>query len=160
MHLFSDLNVNKKRLDTLRRLVQVKETDPIIIDHLDHFIVGFDICAENRNFLMHGMTLDAENSSELILKKYARNDPTKTNYMHLTVLVIRKIADEIYSFDRYGLELYIWLSARATGGKFLLASGKAIVPTLPDKPPKPDKMSLSDHPIPAPAPPPPEASEG
>jgi hypothetical protein len=160
MHLFSDLNVNKRRLDTLKRFVEAKEKDPVVKDLLEHFIIGFDINAENRNFLMHGMTLDAENSSELILKKFARNDPTKTNYMHLTAANIRKIADEIYSFDRYGLEIYIWLSARSVGGKFLLANGKVIEPTLPEKPPKPDRISLSDHPIRSPVLPPPQPTEG
>lgn len=159
MHLLSDLSNNKKRLDTLRRFVKAKEADSAVKDLLDHFIVGFDICAENRNFLMHGMTLDAHNSSELILKKFARNDPTKTNYMHLTVQTIRKIADEIDRFDSYGMDIYIWRSARTTGGKFLLASGKVIEPTLPEKPPRPDKMNLSDHPIPAPVLPPPQSSE-
>lgn len=160
MHLFSDLNVNKKRLDTLKRFVQAKEPDPIVKDLLDHFISGFDICAENRNLLMHGMTLDADSSSELILKKFARNDPTRTNYMHLTVPAIRKVADETYKFDRYGMELYIWRSARSTGGRFLLANGVVLQPSLPEKPLKPERLSLSDHPIPAPALLPPQSFQG
>lgn len=158
--LFSTLNNNRNRLDTLALLINSREKEERVKDLALHFLRGFDICAENRNFLMHGMVHNGTASLDLTLHKAARNDPSKINYLHLTVQAIRKIADEIHDFDSFGFDIAFWTSARLTGGKFITSNGGSIEPSLPEKPPLPDKLNLSDRPTPVAGLPPPEPSEG
>jgi hypothetical protein len=119
--LFSHLGTNQKRIDVLRRLITYKERkNPDVIDGLEYFLEGFDICAENRNLLMHGRIFEGTTRTDLVLQKYARKDPTKLNYMHLTVSNIRKVADEFSGYETYGARVYLWLVARRNGGRLTL----------------------------------------
>jgi hypothetical protein len=150
---FLHLNNNKNRLDILNRCIQHRVKNDSTELAL-HFVEGFGICAEKRNFLMHGMAHDALNRTELVLRKAPRNDPTRLNYMHLSAEDIRKIADEISDFSMFGIDIFMWLEAQKTGGKLIIpADMKEHVPSLPKKPPLPDRLNLSDHPKPIDEPP-------
>src|SRR5260370_40971565 len=52
-------------------------------------------------------TPDEYTRTDLVLQKYARKDPTKLNYMHLTVSDIRKVADEFSGYETYGPRMYL-----------------------------------------------------
>lgn len=145
--LFNHLHNNKNRLDILSRLLSSHEQNPQVADLLAFFVTGYDICAENRNLLMHSLTLKASVSTELSLHKFSRNNPTKTNYIQLTVAQIRAVADEIDSMDDFGVECLLWLRARDLGGEYTFSDGRKERPALPNKPPKPNKLNWSDHPI-------------
>jgi hypothetical protein len=69
------------------------------------------------------------------------------------------IADEIFAFDHFGLNLYIWLTAQSHGGMYLMPKGEVIAPTLPDKPPLPKPLNLSDSRPQKDGAPPPEPSQ-
>jgi hypothetical protein len=147
-HLFSQLNTNQKRIEILSRPVSYKERkNPAVSDGIEHFLRGVDICAENRNLLMHGRIFEADTRTDLVLQKYARKDPTKVNYMHLTVQDIRRVADEFSDYEAYGAQMYLWLHARRTGGKLIFVEAGNVEPAWPKKPLPLDKLSLSDHPI-------------
>ena len=141
--VFAKLNNNRNRLDMLAECVETREKNSDAKDRALHFIRGFALCADNRNFLMHGRT-DDPRENILVLVKASRNDPKKSNYLQLTVREIQAIADEIYAFDNFGLKLYIWLTAQNHGGMFLMPKGEVVAPTLPDKPALPKPLKLTD----------------
>src|SRR5580692_558726 len=60
-YLFSYLT-NARRVDILLRMVEARELDSEIKDRVSWFATCFNICAENRNFLMHGMTENTWNA--------------------------------------------------------------------------------------------------
>jgi hypothetical protein len=160
---FANLN-NRYRKDVMQALLDDEERDPIIRDRLDHFLVGFDICAENRNFLMHSLTQNAGPSLgttaklHLELGKRARSEPLRTNYARLSIENLRDIADEIDTYDNYGFNLLLWLMARPAGGRLTLPGSPERVPPLPDKPAPPKKLTLFDSPAPTDKPSLPEPS--
>jgi hypothetical protein len=168
-YLFHYLN-NSRRIDILTRAVEAREYNPDIKDRIVWFVQCFNICVENRNFLMHGMTdstwdaltLHSAVTDILTIKKSPRNDPIKTNYLHLTERQIRSIADNIYTTEMFGLEVYLFASARKNGGVITYVwegSEMTRMPTLPEKPPLPSNLSLSDSPTPRDDSPQPEPSQ-
>jgi hypothetical protein len=128
-------------------------------DRIEHFLSGFDICAENRNFLMHSLTRNAVGSNQLYLEleKSARSQPTRRNLVRLSVEDIRRIADEIDTYDHFGFNLVLWLLARLDGGVLKLGDGPEQRPPLPDKPALPAKLNLSGAPTPEDSPSPRES---
>jgi hypothetical protein len=156
--LFSHLGTNQKRVDIQSRLITYKERkSPDVANGVQYFLDGFDICAENRNLLMHGRIFEGSTRTDLVLQKYARKDPTRLNYMHLTVGDIRRVADEFHNYEVYGARVYLWLAARPTGGKLIFVGDGETEPTWPKKPLTPDKLNLSDHPIQPSEPPQPQS---
>lgn len=141
---------NNSRIELLKESLRLKELDPTIIGHVEHFIAGFDLCAEARNFLMHSATLnnnallDIFKPGILSLTKPARNDPTRLAYAHLTLSEIRSVADNINAFRKFGIDLFIYLVARQNGGK-IIYNDAPFEPPLPEKPPLPRKLNLSDR---------------
>ncbi len=147
-HLFAQLNSNQKRSDILSRLIVYKERkSQNVSESVQFFLDGFDICSENRNLLMHGRIFEATTRTQLVLQKYARKDPTKLNYMHLEVQDIRRVADDFFAYESYGAQIYLWLNARHTGGKLIWVGDGSFEPAWPRRPPPPEKLSLSGHPI-------------
>jgi hypothetical protein len=153
-HLFAYLT-NDKRIDILSKAVEAREKDLEVTDRILHFIQGFKICTENRNLLLHSMTEGAnwnvlglayEIKAIMTFRKSARGNPTKVNYLHLRLEDIRKAADQTYDFDVFGLNIYLYVDARRSGGILTDQQGRTSRPTLPEKPPLPDKLSLSDSP--------------
>jgi hypothetical protein len=154
-HLFSYLK-NDKRVDILLRSIKARETDPDVNDRATHFTKGFNVCAENRNYLMHSMTEEPSGTAltvtsivqdTLILRKATRGDPTKRNYLHLNLTEIRQAADDIYAFDLFGLKLWRFVNQRKLGRPN--DGNDATAPlSLPEKPLLPNKLIPSDSPIP------------
>ena len=156
--IFSRLN-NQHRLDVLRRYSESENNGAVKV-RLDRFLSDFDICNTNRNFLAHskihndrhlelGNTSAVLQNPKLILKKAPKNEPLRDNYTELEASELRQIADDIKSTDDFGFALYVFMSARRTGGSFTLADGKKITPSLPEILPTPRTLSLSDSLTPA-----------
>lgn len=147
LKLFAALT-NRTRLDFLSDAADAKEADPDALGCVKHFVRAFNICAENRNFLMHSTTqtrgalaaLMPENV--LTLSKHARDNPAVRNYAHLTRDEIRRIADEAYKFYVFGFQIWLWMLWRSSKGTLRL-SKLPWPPTLPEKPPLPRKLTLS-----------------
>jgi hypothetical protein len=145
---FSHLS-NFNRREVFQALLDDQERDPVTRDRLDHFVSGFDICTENRNFLMHSLTQNAGRGDDvrklhLELAKRAKSQPTRHNVVRLSVSDIRRIANEMDTLDEYGFSLVLWLMARKTGGTLKLYGdhGPERIPALPDKPDRPEKLDL------------------
>ena len=145
--MFASLNNNRNRIDSLKSILETG--NPLGREVGLHFLRGFDICADNRNLLMHGTPYRAdEKRDKLVLQKVARNNPQRTNYLNLKVNDIRKVADEIDRFDDFGVDCIAFISAQRTGGVVQFEDGTSIAPPLPPLPRLPDRMSLSDGPPP------------
>jgi hypothetical protein len=146
LRLFQRLNNNRNRIDSLIEWIENKEYNAEMKERALHFVSGFEVCAENRNFLMHGLTQSPLSASDsLVLAKAARRDPERHNFLHLRLQDIRQIANEIDNLWILGMRLYVWYRARSTGGTIIL-NGKKISPTLPEIPPAPVKLIPQNHP--------------
>jgi len=145
--LISTLNNNRNRIDTLKSILE--NDDRTARDVGLHFLNGFEICAENHNFLMHGTPFRAdENVGQLILQKAARKDPLRTSYLNLKVQDIRRVADDIDRFDDLGADFIAFIAARSTGGVIKCEDGTSVAPTLPELPWLPERLTLSGGPVP------------
>lgn len=142
--LFSLLNNNHNRLTMLRCYIDENEFDPAVKEYLTYFAAAYDICAENRNFLMHGMTQSPSDSQNLLLSKFARRDPTRLNYLELTADDIREVADDMFNFDVFGLGIFLWLRARPYGGEFKMSDGSIEKPEWPVQPAMASRLKLLD----------------
>lgn len=142
---------NKERLNLLEQLASEREKNAVAKERVQHFIAGFDICAENRNFLMHSMThkasWDKAKTEYMTLRKAPRREPHRVNYLNLELTDLRRIAEEISDYDEYAISLFVWLQAQPLG-RYFWADGTETTPTLPDKPPTPIDVSSLLRPTP------------
>jgi hypothetical protein len=143
---FSHLN-NFNRADVFRA-VDDQESDSVTRDRLDHFVSGFKICTDNRNFLMHLLTQNAGTGDDvrkrhLELAKRARTQPTRHDLVRLSLRDIRRIANEMDTFDEYGFSLVVWLMARKNDGILKFDDAPDQTPELSDKPDMPGKGPLN-----------------
>lgn len=142
--LYGDLN-SETRLKAIR-LAYDREADPKVRDCVDHLIQHFSVCAERRHLLMHsrldrGSTIIgdvfAAYGDTLQLVKSTKEDWSKLVSMKLTLPHLRAIADEMQEGLQFTLNLYYYLRGR-TG----VEAYRAVMPTLPQKPRIPRKLTL------------------
>ena len=144
--LFHKLN-NRERIDLLSALVRTNEKESEAREAILHCIRCYDICTDNRNILMH-VTLDDLDATAVLLKKRASQDPTRDIIFHVPLTDLRLVADQIGQTFQYTYDLFIWLLRREAHGFHLkgvttLLGDLATVPPgpLPDRPPKPRKLT-------------------
>lgn len=131
---------NNFRIDTLKVVVEKYEKDPAVADAVFHFLKCYNICADNRNVLMHSL-MDAHDQIEpdLVAKKPTRNNPEKFTNLHFSLSALRKAADELWSVELYCGDIYMFLLTRR--GDIPPADPYALT-ALPAKPALPDILSL------------------
>jgi hypothetical protein len=145
--LFANTN-NNLRLELLKRSAPEKEYDAATLKHVLHFADCFDICAENRNILMHSMVQRADDDAVLNFAKSSRNNPTKVNRLHLRLGDIRRVADEIASSCTYGMRLhtfFIFRHAKRSDASKIPQDVLTWLSTLPDTLPLPNRLSKQNH---------------
>jgi hypothetical protein len=137
--LFSQFK-NNFRLDTFKVVVSQYEKDPVVVDAVGYFAGCFNICADNRNILMHS-AFDLVEKGDTILKllKSARNDPHKYTNLPFDVETLRQTADEIWAVDYYGLDIFFYLGTRSG---YLTPDDLHARTALPEKPARPSNLSL------------------
>jgi hypothetical protein len=135
-NLFQQMRSNSFRLDTLKCAARARENETVTLGAVLTFIENFDICAENRNFLMHSQ-IDAlaGRDATLVLAKATRKDPATLNYARLSLTEIRQVADDIHFTEQFGLDLFIYVASRRVGQRR----------PLPGRPPAPRRLNLSLH---------------
>lgn len=144
--LFANLS-NNLRLDLLKRCVREKETEPVMKEYVLHFADCFDVCAENRNILMHSMVGKTNDAALLNFAKSSKNDPRKVNTLDLRLGDIRRVADAITIVDGMGLQLHSrFLARRSPKPPDLPDDLWAFVTSLPKKPPIPSKLLKQNPP--------------
>lgn len=143
---------NNTRLDLLKRSVTEKEANPSVKDSVLHFADCFDICAENRNILMHSMVNKAEDAAILNFAKASRNDPSRVNTLNLRLEDIRRTADEIATVYSYGTRLHTYFitnNSTLTPEFYKIPEDmQTWLRALPNKPALPSKLSKPNPPTP------------
>lgn len=124
---------NRARVDLVRTLLS-QEPIQQLRDGGEHALACFDICAENRNLLLHAMThLDGPSAEHLRVTKIGKGEKgggrPKFSHYAFSLESIRQAA-----LDMRTCEDYIAL---------LLRPDAAIDSVWPPKPPLPRKLSLS-----------------
>jgi hypothetical protein len=109
-------------------------------DMVSHFIQAFEICAENRNLLMHS-NIASMSQDAIILYKTTREGKTVLCNPELSEL--RHVADELELYFNYGLALSNAINLNLGDPTF--ASGRL---PWPDKPPLPRKLEYKSQPTP------------
>jgi hypothetical protein len=133
---------NNFRVDTLRAIIESYEKQPLASMHVEHFLLGFEICADNRNLLMHSEIELAPESSELRMSKGTKSDPFTRMFAQFDLPTLRKVADDIMNFEEYGHEITIYLDESLR--KQMKAEKTHVHIASLQKPPLPDRLSLQN----------------
>lgn len=142
--LFNRLN-NRERQDVIAELLP-KTTIPTETKALvEHFVDGFMVCADNRNFLMHsssgGLYRDMERGiCGLVLERYSKQGNKLLSYP--TTKGLQTVADEIHQYTTFGS----FVNMEVCNYAMHLESGhpehyRRAPPTLRRKPPAPTPLS-------------------
>jgi hypothetical protein len=141
--LFQRLKDNTARLDLLKKAVFTGGETVEIKDAVQHFCTGFDRCAQNRNILMHSLAYDGPSSNaldqNLVFAKAAKHR-LKWNRVSLSLVTLRRVADETKSFSDFGRKLFNHITT--TYRREELKGPYQLPP--PDKHPFPEKPELPE----------------
>ncbi len=155
--LFHSIN-NRRRIDLLRAVVTHNEKDEQVKELVLHALACFDICTDNRNILMHAMASTSSNTEILALEKRASNNSSRLINFEVPLTDLRRVAD-----DCSAIVWFIVGLSRFAMDRDMRSWGKATRPEplpLPDKPPRPHKLTPSQPPkADADETPPPQSSE-
>jgi hypothetical protein len=105
-----------------------------------YFAQCFNICADNRNLLMHSIVGIVEVGDTILsLLKGAKSDPRDYRNLKFDAPTLRQTADEIWCLDQYGTDVLFYLLTRAGQMSKTELHARS---TLPEKPPPPNNLSL------------------
>jgi len=144
--VFHRLN-NNQRIDILRQLID--ESPDETADCVRHAILCFEICCENRNTLAHIVQEQFTTHDEEFLHGRKKNSQkTQDLFFVLGLAELRRVADEILATYEFviGISYYKfreWHELNYPGKPINSLAG--LLPrglnTLPDKPPRPNKLN-------------------
>jgi hypothetical protein len=156
--LFHKLN-NRDRIDLLVAIIRSSDFHSKAKDALNHLFRCYDICTENRNILLHA-THDESYAGVLHISKKSSNNPAVVNRFKIPLADLRLVAEQMSVLSDYIFHLLFWLKIRGTLPKKYKSSLRMpplkkipypklrrvlrAVPeisTLPEKPPKPRKLT-------------------
>jgi hypothetical protein len=127
---------NRGRVDVIRSMART-ETDASVLDAVEHAMKCFGVCAENRNLIVHALPTRGGNRGDVLtLLKRSTNDPLRLKYYDFKVEDVRQAAISTARAARFSIELIAWVRPR---------SSKGPPQPLPEKPPLPRKLSLSQR---------------
>lgn len=131
---------NERRLYFLREWLQSSKMSEPAIGTIHNFLDGYQICAENRNAIMHSKFLGTSSADEInptnILQRRSKSGFDLTAEISVNLEILRKIADEIRRFDMLSFVLFAYLKSRTKEGKLIYPHETP----LPDKLPLPEKL--------------------
>jgi hypothetical protein len=129
---------NSDRLDLLRKLATERSVEEG--DHILHAVNCFDICAENRNILMHAMIEQRTAEDFSARKRHATKAGVEVRF-DLPLSTLRGTAEQ--TADAYYYIMLLW--SYFVQQLVLVAGLPSRPPKLPSKPAQPSKLRLS-HP--------------
>lgn len=140
---------NRHRIDVFRLLASNQSLSDDLRERLSHALLCFDICAENRNTLMHIIHDHHTEPRDWLMGKKKSSDKSRDLFYSLPVTEVRQVADEIKAVRDFAaaISLFLfraWLEPQGekVGHEELWRAIKAAGPnTLPEKPPRPDKLT-------------------
>jgi hypothetical protein len=124
---------NEQRAYAIRSIAQQREPKAVM-DHVDHMLAFFSICAENRNVLMHSrQSYNDEMVKEGALTLEKRVKAGGKNIYQLDLPIIRQVARDMVVGISYLMEVDKLMTNKPLG---LLSQL-----TLPQKPRLPEKLN-------------------
>jgi hypothetical protein len=135
--LFHSLN-NRERIDLLASFVRKNEKDAAFRDAIEHCVKCYNICTDNRNILMHVIALDVNETTAKWTKR-ASQKPDRIIEFHAPLGDLRLVADEIAETFRYAWSIHLLLWHRDYPEQDRLQLYRTL--SLPNKPPKPRKLT-------------------
>lgn len=137
---------NRERIDVLRELVHL-ESDEMVRDCTLHAIGCFEICAENRNTLMHMIHDHAVDADGPLWGKKRSSDKTRDVFYSMSVAELRAVANDIATTYTFVVDVSVYIFRRECEARKIKLN--AMMPdhwhekpnTLPQKPQKPRKLS-------------------
>jgi hypothetical protein len=147
--IFLDTWGNEARGTVLNRIIKVSEPDPAFQDYALHITKVFEICRENRNFVVHGIVRKIEKDS-FIIERFSRRQQSRSDFL-ITLPILERVESSIILLCAH-LRFLMHNNAKVSD---LLGKRSP----LPDKPPLPDRLTNTQKPIPRSAAPPPESYE-
>jgi hypothetical protein len=131
---------NHIRLQLLRERLPSCLWSEEVQDMVYHFIQAFNICADNRNLLMHS-NIASMSQDAIILYKTTREG--KTVLCNPELRELRQVADEMESYFNYGLALTNAININLSDPTF--TSGRL---PWPDRPPLPRRLEYRSESMP------------
>ena len=132
-NLVFDRATNEQRANALRALAKAKETNPIVLDHIDHLLTFFATCAENRNILMHSSQswLRQPEKGALTLEKRLKTGGR--NIYQLDLEDIKRVANDMIDGTNYLMEVDKLISEPKPLGLLGMPQTSLQKPPLPSK---------------------------
>lgn len=129
---------NKFRTDLLLLCIQHSAVTSAASEATRHFVKGYQICAENRNLLMHSLVGDATTDNHAFFVKSPKDKPMKMGMYHISVEALQNTADDINRFSAFGIGIHFFIQESKSRHPKISA-----LATLPEKPALPVKLSNS-----------------
>lgn len=138
--LYHSLN-NRERIEILGEIVANNEGHKTFREYIEKALLYFDICTDNRNLVLHSTTeIDSGLPEKIRLSKRSRNNPNEMNLYDLSLAELRQVADDTANTFVFISDLIQWIDARNE------SAVNAPLPTLPEIPPQPLRLSPSRPP--------------
>jgi hypothetical protein len=141
--LFSKLP-NNIRMETLSNFLEKMDWPEGLKDDIKHFMKGFQICAENRNLLMHSYSGGVRASTgDIVIMRTARSGDEVISLSTLPEL--REIADAINAFNSYAADVMVGINVfrqKKRKGEDI----SSFQSPSPDRPPLPRSLSWLPRP--------------
>ncbi len=135
---------NRERVDILRDLALKQESDPAVRDAVLYGVKCFDLCAENRNTLMHIIHSWSEwNKENDLYGKKRSSDKSHDVWYLVTADELRKVADDMLATHQFVRLISMFLMRRRyeEKGPTQNALVLAMPDTLPNRPAQPSKLN-------------------
>ena len=129
---------NRGRVDLIK-LLAAGDADAEMRDAIEHSMKCFEICAENRNLVLHALPtrrLEEHVDGKLTVMKATASDPYRMYYYDFGLKELRAAAADVARSAQYAIDTVARLRFRNLGRK---------LPPWPEKPPLPRKLSLSQR---------------
>lgn len=96
---------NPARLALFRKQLQQTTEPGYSVERLSHFADCFEICAQNRNLLMHSWTWNLADGADSLLVLKSTRKPTGFEHLNFTSAELRAVATEIWRVNQFGQTL-------------------------------------------------------
>jgi hypothetical protein len=135
---------NHVRIEWLEKTIALDETDSAVISSIKHFLSAFNICTKNRNLLVHSNIMAYRLTDNALITSKRNRNTGEEKLNEFSLDAIRRVADEIDFWDRYGRHVSSYLNRRSFGEKKLPEGMQLIEPTtLPGTPPLPVDLTAN-----------------
>lgn len=115
--VFHQLN-SAGRIQVLRSLLERGNFNEELKARVLYFIAAFEICRENRNWLLHSFATSETTDTHLVLEKQRTKDAFTSTTLDLDLSTIRAVADDIHATLEFGGMIYIHLEASHAAHSF------------------------------------------